>query len=124
MKRLHMHWAYQDRIEPAHHSYVMYACEQMADEGVDDATCSILPGNGEDYGSDRTMDAGTGVGRGVVEGEPGRARAGTPDGGSGADGTRASRTSASGAEVPATLTCEGSPGGVTGVIAKEASMDT
>jgi hypothetical protein len=80
MKPFHMYWAYQDRIEPAHHSYVMYACEQMADEGVDDATCSGLFGNGEDYANDRTMDAGPGVGCDVAQGKPGRTRAGSPDG--------------------------------------------
>ena len=124
MKRFHMRWAYQDRIEPAHHSYVMYACEQMADEGRDDATCSDLFGNGEGYAGDRTMDAGPGVGRDVTEGESGRTRAGTPDGGSGAEGTRTSRVSASGAEVPAALSEAGSLCSVTDVIAKEAHMDT
>ena len=124
MKPLHMHWAYQDRIEPAHHAYVMYACEQMADEGLDDATSSDLSGNGEDYAGDRTMDAGPGVGRDVVEREPGRARTGTPDGGTGAEGTRASRAPASRAEVPAALRDARSLGSVTDVIEKEAPMDT
>ena len=129
MKPFHMYWAYQDRNEPAHHSYVMYACEQMASEGVDDATCSVLPGNGEDYASDRTMDAGPRVGRDVAERVPGRTRAGGPDGGNGSEGTRASgspasRAPASGAEVPVSLIEAGSPGGVTDVSWKGESMDT
>jgi len=124
MMKFHMHWAYQDRIEPAHHAYVLYACEQMADEGVDDATCSDLSGNGQDYPDERTVDAGPGVGRDVAEGEPGRTRAGTPDGGSGTDGTRTSRAPGSKAEVHHALPQVGSIGGVSDSTAKETPMDT